>query len=99
MNEEGLVTAGEPIECSKGDSYLDAIEDVLGLTQWYDPETEMLLTEFRVLKKELVSKNGSLEELETKAKLIAERSESLKSMMARELHQIRRNFSEDVVAQ
>ena len=99
MNEEGLVTADEPIECSKGDSYLDAIEDVLGLTQWYDPETEMLLTEFRVLKKELVSKNGSLEELETKARLIAERSESLKSMMARELHQIRRNFSEDVVAQ
>jgi len=99
MNEEGLVTADEPIECSKGDSYLDAVEDVLGLTQWYDPETEMLLAEFRALKKKLVSKNGSLEELETKASVIGERSESLKSMMARELHQIRRNLPEDVVAQ
>lgn len=99
MNDEGLVTADDPVECSKGDSYLDAVEDVLGLTEWYDPETETLLAEFRTLKEKVVSTNGSPAELEAKAKLIAERSESLKSIMARELHQIRRNSSEDVAAQ
>lgn len=99
MNDEGQVTADKPIECSKGDSYLDAVEDVLGLTEWYDPETEALLAEFRALKKKVVSANGSRGELEAKASVIAERSESLKSMMARELRQIRRNPAEDVAAQ
>ena len=95
-NEKGIVTADEPRPCSKGDSWIDAVEDVLGVTEWYDPETEALLTEFRTLKRKTLSERGDLNSLKEKAEAIASRSESLRSMMAREMHQLQRNMAEAV---
>ncbi len=99
LDEEGKVSADEPVRCSKGDSFLDAVEDVLGLTQWYDPETESLLAEFRKLRSEVVHGDRSIDVLEQKAALIGSRSESLKGMMAREVYQVRSILSKDVVKQ
>lgn len=99
MNEDRVITADAPLECSKGDSYLDAVEDVLGLTERYDPETESLLAKFRNLKKDVLSGAGSVAELEAKAKEIASRSESLSGMMGREMYQIQRMLPEREVAQ
>lgn len=95
-DESGLVNADEPKPCSKGDSWIDAVEDVLGVTEWYDPETEALLTEFRALKRKTLSERGDLNSLKEKAEAIASRSESLRSMMAREMHQLQRNMAEAV---
>jgi predicted ATP-binding protein involved in virulence len=95
-NEKGIVTADEARPCSKGDSWIDAVEDVLGVTEWYDPETEALLTEFRALKRKTLSERGDLNSLKEKAEAIASRSESLRSMMAREMHQLQRNMAEAV---
>lgn len=96
MDDNGVVKADDAIPCSKGDSYLDVVEDVLDLKQWYDPETEQLLVEFRSLKNEVLNGDGSIHALEKKARLIGCRSESLQGMMAREIHQIRALRSEDV---
>ena len=99
MDDKGVVKADEPIPCSKGDSYLDVVEDVLGLKQWYDPETEGLLAEFRSLKNDVLKGDRSLQALlEEKAKLIGSRSDSLQGMMAREIHQVRTLASEAAVA-
>ena len=100
LDADGRATADTPIPCSKGDSYLDAVEDVLGLTQWYDPETENLLTEFRQLKSQFSEgKQSLLNTLETKADLIGSRSDSLKGMMAREIHQLRTTLAQGTVEQ
>ncbi|MEZ6132522.1 MAG: AAA family ATPase [Planctomycetaceae bacterium] len=99
MDEKGVVKADKPVPCSKGDSYLDVVEDVLGLTQWYDPETEALLAEFRSLRDAVSKGDASLETLEAKAKIIGDRSDSLKGMMAREIHQVRTILTETTVAQ
>ena len=95
-NQDGQVTVDEPKPCSKGDTWIDAVEDVLGLTSWYDPETEALLAEFRTLKREVLSERGDISSLKEKADAIASRSESLRSMMAREMHQLQRNMAEAV---
>ena len=95
-DKSGIVTADDPKPCSKGDSWIDAVEDVLGVTEWYDPETEALLTEFRALKRKTLSERGDLNSLKEKAEAIASRSQSLRSMMAREMHQLQRNMAEAV---
>ncbi len=98
-DETGTVKADPPIPCSKGDSYLDAVEDILGLTQWYDPETESLLSDFRLLRDEVIQGSQSAERLEQLASTIASRSDSLREMMGRELHPVRRNLARDTVKQ
>ena len=95
-DKKGVVTADDPKPCSKGDSWIDAVEDVLGVTEWFDPETEAMLAEFRSLKREVLADSGEMEKLKEKAEAIASRSESLRSIMAREMHQLRRNMSEAV---
>ncbi|MCA9063595.1 MAG: AAA family ATPase [Planctomycetaceae bacterium] len=95
----GLVTADAPIPCSKGDTYIDVVEDILGVREWYDPETESLLAEFRSLRNRVVEGNAAMEELERKAENISARSDSLREMMSRELRQIQRNLVKDVVTQ
>jgi energy-coupling factor transporter ATP-binding protein EcfA2 len=95
MDADGLVSAGEPIECTKGDSYIDVVEDVLGVSEIYDPETEAMLGEFRSMKASVTPLGTtSISELEAKAIEIGARSESLQGIMAREIHQLRRNIQE-----
>lgn len=89
-DDAGLVEPERPIPCSKGDSYLDAVEHVLGLEEWYDPETEELLSSFRSAKGLVLEGRGDLDALKEKAATIGERSESLSELMGRELSQIER---------
>ena len=88
MDEKGVVTVDAPRPCSKGDSYLDVVEDILGIKEWYDPETEALLEEFRIVKKATLSGAWDREtELKNKAKAISERSDALRELMGGEMHQ------------
>jgi predicted ATP-binding protein involved in virulence len=86
---DGVVQIDGPKSCSKGDTYIDAVEDALGLKEWYDPETEKMLAEFRKLRDKALagfaeSDKNAMTEL---AQEIAKRSESLHVMMGQELAQ------------
>ena len=89
-NADGQVVADKPRPCSPGDTYLDVVSDILGIEEWYDPETEKLLAEFRSIRKDVIEGRTSPDHLRTKAEVIAARSESLANMMARELRQLDR---------
>ena len=95
-NAEGLVVADKPIPCSPGDTYLDVVSDILGIQEWYDPETENLLAEFRSIRKDVIEGKTSVDLLRSKAATIASRSESLSNMMARELRQLDRLLVSEV---
>ncbi len=41
-DENGEVTISEAIPASKGDSYITAVSEILGLSEWFDPESEKL---------------------------------------------------------
>lgn len=90
-NETGLVTVDEPKPCSKGDTYLDIVEDVLGVKEWYDPESEDLLAKFRQTRDATLAGQVEKEpELVQQAQVIAQRSDSLSDLMAREMRQFER---------
>lgn len=87
--QEGKISVSEPMECSKGDTWVDAVEDALGLKTWYDPETETMLADFRKLRQDVLSENGDIGTLQSLAGEISSRSESLSQMMGREMYQLR----------
>jgi predicted ATP-binding protein involved in virulence len=87
-NKEHKV-ADQVTPCPDGDSFIDVVEDVLGLSKWYDPETEAMLEAFRK-NRDSVKTDEEFGILEALAKNIAERGPGLKEMMGRELAQIRR---------
>lgn len=95
-NADGLVVADKPIACSPGDTYLDVVSDILGIQEWYDPETENLLAEFRTIRKAVIEGNASVDFIRSKAEVIAARSESLSNMMSRELRQLDRLLVSEV---
>lgn len=89
----GVVTIDPPRPCLKGDTYLDVVEDVLGLTplEAYDPETEQLLKQFQATREAVLGGTASEEpKLKELAKTIAERGDSLRDLVGRELHQLDR---------
>jgi predicted ATP-binding protein involved in virulence len=89
---DGKVTVRTPpMECQKGDTYQDVLEDVLGMTDWYDPETEGLLSDFRKLRDDVLKGAWSkLPELEVLSQQIANRGLSLSNMMGREMVKVNR---------
>ncbi len=76
--------------CGLGDSYIDVVEDVLGIKEQFDPDTELLLSDFRA-KREAIKTAHSLDaenELRELAKRIASRGDTLQFMMGREMAQL-----------
>lgn len=86
---DGSVQIHGPKECSKGDTYIDAVEDALGLKEWYDPETESMLSRFRKLRDAALKSFATSDKdaMVSLAQEIAKRSESLDVMMGQELAQ------------
>jgi hypothetical protein len=89
-DDTGVVTFEPPRPCSKGDTYLDVVEDILGVKEWYDPETEALLAQFRRTRDAVLHGSGDFDALETQAREIADRSDSLRDLIAREMRQVER---------
>jgi len=83
-------------KCSKGDSYIEAVEDVLGVTEWYDPESEAMLAKFRSLR-DTVESEADLAALNVLGESIAKRGDSLRDIVARELVKARRLFEQESV--
>ncbi len=67
-DESGTVTVDKPIECSKGDTYLDVVEDILGVKEWYDPETEELLAKFRQTRDAVLAGRNEFDNLQAQAR-------------------------------
>jgi ABC-type cobalamin/Fe3+-siderophores transport system ATPase subunit len=92
-DDAGAVRIEEPRPCSRGDSHLDVVEDILGVTEWYDPETESELATFRILRDRVVTGNMDGEdELKQLAASIASRSEALNDIMGREMAKVSRQL-------
>jgi energy-coupling factor transporter ATP-binding protein EcfA2 len=94
MSPDGSVKVEQPVKATEGDSYVSVVEDIMGLKEWYDPETEQLLTEFRTMRD--AAYNGhpaSLAEARKIAGIIGKRSMELDYMMGKELSQMDRQFA------
>ena len=99
MGPDGKVKVEEPIPASEGDSYVSVVEDIMGLKEWYDPETEQLLADFRA--KRDAAYHGDAAAQTTARELadkIGKRSMELGYMMGRELSQMDRQLSKASVA-
>jgi predicted ATP-binding protein involved in virulence len=90
FNDEGKVLIDPPRECSKGDTYQDAVADVLGLSDLldYDPETQALLEKFNATRRN-VRTEADFDRLKPQALAIAERSERLSFLMGQQMHQLK----------
>lgn len=94
-DDDGVVTVDPAKPCSKGDTYLEVVQDILGVQEWYDVETEEELKKFRTVRESAKSNptEANIEAMRSLAFIIAERSESLNDMMARELVQFDRQLA------
>ena len=91
LNENGTVVAEKPVKASEGDSYITVLEDIMGLREWYDPETESLLKDFRKRRETAIAGNAKAKsEAISMAEKISGRSAELKLMMEQEIKQLER---------
>ncbi len=96
MGNSNVVSVNRAEPCSKGDSFIDVVDQILGVKDWYDPETEALVATFRSGREKL--KANPSKELAKEVWLIAsqirDRSESLRVMMANEISQLARQLKQ-----
>ena len=100
MKQDGTVAIEEPRAASEGDSYVEVVEDILGVPEWYDTETEGLLSEFRTLRD--AAYTGDAEpraKAYELAERIGQRSTELQLMMGKEVHQMSRQLEKMQAAQ
>jgi AAA domain, putative AbiEii toxin, Type IV TA system len=93
LRDDGTVYALEPKAAVPGDSFIDATEDDLGLgpKQWYDPESEKLMTEFREARESaLAGDAAALAKARELGESIGARGEQLSNLVAAELAQLDR---------
>ena len=94
METDGSVTIQEPKAASAGDSYISVVEDIMGVKEWYDPESEMLLAEFRELRDLAYRGDTSAQgKARSKAAEIGKRSMELDYLMGKELKQMDHQLS------
>lgn len=94
LGSDGKVKIEEPIPASAGDSYVSVVEDIMGLQEWYDPETEQLLTQFRQ-KRDAAYQGDAQAQAGARdlATTIGKRSMELDYLMGRELSQMDRQLA------
>lgn len=94
VGDDGVVTNKDPIAASKGDSYVSVVEDIMGVHEWYDPDTEQLLADFRA-KRDAAYKGDADAKRDARqlADSIGSRSLELGYMMGRELSQMDRQLT------
>jgi energy-coupling factor transporter ATP-binding protein EcfA2 len=96
---DGTVKFEKAISASSGESYVTVVEDIMGLKEWFDPETEGLLAKFREARKEAYEgKANGQGEARRLAAEIGSRSVELEFMMGRELLQMDRQLAKHASA-
>jgi len=78
----GVVKIEAPQQASRGDSYMTAVQEVLGLAEWFDPETEKEIADFEaVLDKAYANNGSSVDEMRLKADKLAKRSQEVTNLV------------------
>ncbi len=83
--------AEPPRAASKGDSYITVLEDIMGLEEWFDPETEQQMAAFREARSKAL--RGETEARTDALRLghqLQERSAEVSDIVQRELRQLER---------
>ncbi len=94
LGPDGKARFEKSISASSGESYVSVVEDIMGLKEWFDPDTEGLLAEFRKARDEAYQGSASSQSLARKlAAEISGRSVELEFMMGRELIQMDRQLA------
>jgi energy-coupling factor transporter ATP-binding protein EcfA2 len=96
MKSDGKVNVEKPVQASKGDSYISVVEDIMGMKEWYDVETEKLLAEFRSKRDKAYHGDSEAEkEAHQLGREIGARSMELDFMMGKELIQMDRQLAKN----
>lgn len=83
QQEDGSVKIIEAVKAGKGDSYMTAVQEVLGLKEWFDPETEQLLGKFDAALDAAYSENGASEKaMRDQAEALMGRSTEVRNLIA-----------------
>lgn len=100
IDSNGKVRSEAPLAASKGDSYISVVEDIMGVKEWFDPETENLLAEFRTIRDGAyqpeitpTQREQAVENARRLALKISRRSMELEFMMGKELIQMDRQLA------
>jgi len=94
LGSDGTARFDTAIRAGSGESYVTVVEEIMGLKEWFDPETEGLLAKFREARKEAYQGNASGQgEVRRLASEIGSRSVELEFMMGRELLQMDRQLA------
>ncbi len=92
LGADGIVQS-RSFEASRGDSYITAVEDIMGVKEWYDPESEELLRQFKEVREAAYGgDNRAQQEARKLAERIGKRSPELSFVMGRELAQMDRQL-------
>ena len=99
LGADGKVRAEKPHPASLGDSYVTVLAEIMGVGEWYDPETEALLKEFRELRdRGLAGDTAALTAARAKGRSIAGRSPELANIMHVELLRLTKQPAAERVA-
>lgn len=81
-DSKGLVKIEPPKKASRGDSYMTAVQEILDLTEWFDPETEQEIADFETSLDKAYANNGSsVDEMRLKADKLAQRSQEVTNLV------------------
>ena len=98
LDKDGKARASNPVPASPGDSYISVVEEIMGVKEWYDPETEQLLAEFLKNRDSAYAGDTSAQARARQLAMdIGKRSMELDYMMGRELSQMDRQLSKSTV--
>lgn len=82
-DEAGVVKIETPKKASRGDSYMTAVQEILDLTEWFDPETEQEIADFETSLDKAYENNGnSVDEMRLKADKLSKRSTEVTNLVA-----------------
>ncbi len=97
MQSDYSVKVEKPKPANEGSSYIAAVEEIMGVKEWYDDDSEKLLAEFRAKRDDAYQGNVVAEkEARAIAAKLGERSMELSFMIGRELKQMDRQLEKPV---
>lgn len=79
---KGVVKIETPKPASRGDSYMTAVQEILDLAEWFDPETEQEIADFETSLDKAYANNGSsVDEMRLKAEKLSKRSQEVTNLV------------------
>ncbi|MBK8038883.1 MAG: AAA family ATPase [Verrucomicrobiaceae bacterium] len=80
---KGVVKIEAPKKASRGDSYMTAVQEILDLTEWFDPETEKEIADFETALDKAYTNNGSsVDVMRQMADQLSKRSQEVTNLVA-----------------